>query len=274
MMIKKLFFALILSISFLHADILDDKIKNLMGEQEYMVNKNLVNVLFKKRSYYYKTSDTLNIDAIIAKLKDNGLLKLNLHNPEYLEVEFITKSESIKTIKLINDFLKDMGYYHFYTSRINHAKDGQTIFNIRLKTQAVIDPTLLMEKFSEYNCVIFDVTVKENNTWSYHLNAQRASIPDAIEIISTEETELSKPMKPYLLKVNNANNLIVHAKPNDHWHAHIVFYDKDLQVLEILKDQKTTRDLKVEVPTSTQYIKISDLFHLHNIKRGLNVLIN
>ncbi|MBN2891024.1 MAG: hypothetical protein JXL97_04080, partial [Bacteroidales bacterium] len=115
-----------------------------MGEDDYLINKNLVSVLFKKRSNFYKTEDTLDVNSIVNTLKTNGLLKLTLNHPEYLEVQFITKSEPIKTIKLVNEFFKDLGYYHFYTSRINHAKDSQTIFNIRLKTQAIIDPTLLL----------------------------------------------------------------------------------------------------------------------------------
>lgn len=273
-MLKKSLFIFMLCIPMLYADLLEDKVKNIMGEDDYLINKNLVSVLFKKRSNFYTSENMLNIDQVVSTLKANGLLKLTLNNPEYLEVQFITKSEPIKTIKLVNDFFKDLGYYHFYTSRINHAKDSQTIFNIRLKTQAIIDPTLLMEKFAEHNCTVFDISVNENNIWSYHINTKRASLPEIIEIVKTEQTELNKPMKPYFIQVSDASNLIVHAKPNDHWHAHIVFYDKNLNVLEILKSEKLTKSIKVDVPTSTQYIKISDLFHLHNIKRGLSVLIN
>lgn len=189
-------------------------------------------------------------------------------------MQFITKSDPIKAIRLISDFFKDMGYYHFYTSKVNHAKDSQTIFNIRLKTQAIVDPTLLMENLAKHNCIVYDISVKEDNIWSYHINTKRASIPEAIEIVKTEQTELNKPMKPYFISVSEANSLIVHAKPNDHWHAHIVFYDQNLNVLEILKSEKQTKTINVDVPTSTQYIKISDLYHLHNIKRGLDVLIN
>ena len=92
----------------LYADLLEDKVKNIMGEDDYLINKNLVSVLFKKRSNFYTSENMLNIDQVISTLKANGLLKLTLNNPEYLEVQFITKSEPIKTIKLVNDFFKDL----------------------------------------------------------------------------------------------------------------------------------------------------------------------
>ncbi len=272
-MLKKLvFIALFCSISF--ADLLDTKVQNLLGENNYTVNKNLINVLFKKRSYYYKNSDTLNISKIVSKLKSNGLLQLSLSQPTLIDVEFITSSKPLKSMKLINDVFKDLGFYHFYTSKINYDLESGLVWNIRLKTQSNIDPVMLIKYLNEINCKVEDISINDNNAWQYTINMDNAKIKNTIEVLNTEELNLTKPMKPYYLNVQDAKNLIVHAKPGDHWYAHIVFYNSQLEILEILKNDKVTKNLKVDIPNSTKYIKITDLYHLNNIKRGLNILVN
>jgi len=272
-MFKKLILvSLLCSLSF--ADLLDDKIENLLGKNSYAVNKNLINILFKKRSYYYKNSNTLNIVKIVSKLKRNGLLHLGLANPSTIDVEFITSSKPLKSMKLINDTFKDLGFYHFYTSKINYDIENGLIWDIRLKTQSIIDPVMLTKALQEINCKVEDISINDENVWQYSINMDNAHIKNTIEVLNTEELNLTKPMKPYYLSVQDAKNLIVHSKPGDHWYANIVFYNSNLDVLEILKNDKITKDLKVDIPKLTKYIKITDLYHLNNIKRGLNILVN
>jgi hypothetical protein len=272
-MIKKLILiSLITTLSF--SDILEDKVQNLLGQKSYMINKNLIKVLFKKRSYYYKNSDTLNITKIVSKLKNNGLLKLTLAQPTNIDVEFITNSKPLKSMKLINDIFKDLGFYHFYTSKINYDLQTGLVWDIRLKTQSIIDPVMLIKKLNEINCKIEDISIDENNNWQYTINMNYAKINNTIEVINTKELNLTKPMKPYYLTVQDAKNLIIHPKAGDHWYAYVVFYNSNLEILQILKNDKITKSLKVDIPSSTKYIKISDLYHLNNIKRGLNILVN
>lgn len=256
------------------SDLLDDKIQNILGHNSYTVNKNMINVLFKKRNHYYKNPNELNVVKIVTRLKHNGLLHLSLEEPTLIDVEFTTNSNPIKSMKLINDVFKDLGYYHFYTSKIVYDEQTPMQWSVRLKTQSYVDPTMLIKFLKQINCTVDDISVNEHNDWQYHINMNNANIKGAIEVLNTEELSLSKPMKPYYLSVQDAKNIIVHAKPGDHWHASIVFYNRQLEILEILANDKVTKDIKVEIPPKTKYIKITDLYHLNNIKRGLNVLVN
>jgi hypothetical protein len=55
--------------------------------------------------------------------------------------------------------------------------------------------------------------------------------------------------------------------------GYIVFYDKDLNILDTIKKNRVYRGLKSNVPYGTHYIKITDRYTLINIKRGLSITI-
>jgi predicted RNA-binding protein associated with RNAse of E/G family len=59
----------------------------------------------------------------------------------------------------------------------------------------------------------------------------------------------------------------------NHWHPYIVFYDKHLNILKIIKKDNIFKTFNTNIPKGTNYIKITDLYMLLNIKRGLSVII-
>ena len=84
---------------------------------------------------------------------------------------------------------------------------------------------------------------------------------------------MQKPLRPYLLEVKNATKLRVIGRTLNHWFPYIAFYDKHLNVLKVIKKNRVYRGYRVNVPHGTKYIKISDLYTLINIKRGLSIIV-
>lgn len=100
-----------------------------------------------------------------------------------------------------------------------------------------------------------------------------ANISESILANPNELLKLQKPLRPNFLKINSGRVLKVESAASDDWHPHIVFYDNQLNVLHIIKNDQYSKQISYDIPMNTRYIKITDFFVLDNIKRGLNVII-
>ncbi|HCD72889.1 MAG TPA: hypothetical protein DEQ48_01490, partial [Helicobacter sp.] len=83
-MVKKCLLLTLLSIC-AWADTFDDKIRNLMGEQNYQVNVNFINRIFANKNMYYK-GGRLDMAKIVYVLKENGLLTSRFGQPNEVKL--------------------------------------------------------------------------------------------------------------------------------------------------------------------------------------------
>ncbi|NQY95396.1 MAG: hypothetical protein HRT43_14615, partial [Campylobacteraceae bacterium] len=104
------------------------------------------------------------------------------------------------------------------------------------------------------------------------INTQYADIADALYIDSNEKVVLQKPLKPYFIKISEAKTLKILSRKLNNWYPYIVFYDKHLTVLRVVKKDRMFRGLSMKIPESTRYMKVTDLYTLVNIKRGLSII--
>ncbi len=252
-------------------NLLHDKIKNLIGEQEYTTHKNLINFIFKnKQNYQY--NESLNFISIIKKLQENGLLKLGFDTPQEMLIEFQINNNPMKSLKILKDTLKSLGYYYYFTKNTQYDGNNNLIWTIKLKTEAAIDPLVLSNELLKKDCRMVDIS-KEGNKWSYAIDTNFANLKDASYVTNNERVTLKKPLKPYFIKVDPAASLYVASRVLNKWFPNIVFYDKHLNILKVVNEDKVHRNIKIPMPQNTKYIKISDLYTLINIKRGLSVII-
>ena len=71
---KNLIVLLLFLAHFIYGDILDDKIKNIIGEDNYSLHKKLIDNSFKEKDlFFYK--DTINYVKVFRVLKEQGLLE-------------------------------------------------------------------------------------------------------------------------------------------------------------------------------------------------------
>jgi hypothetical protein len=269
----KLVITLFFLSSALFASSLHDKIANLIGAKQYQAHQNLIALIFTDQQNYYLANGNFNYVQILNALKQNGLLHLKLNEPKEIEVEFQTNKNPIKSLKLLNDTLKSIGYYYYFTTHTAFNKKGHLIWTIKLKTEFAIDPLVFVGEILKSQSKVIDITKEENDKWIYKIDTNFATISESIVIDNNELVKLQKPLRPYFIKVYDAKSLKIMSSALDAWHPHVVFYDKNLNVLQTIKHDKILRRLTLKIPEQTNYIKITDLFTLVNIKRGLSVII-
>ncbi|WP_044419010.1 hypothetical protein [Halarcobacter anaerophilus] len=270
-MIKKLSLIFISAI-ILNASTLDEKIQNIIGYQEFNENRSLIEYLFQNDSAYY-ANGSINYIAVIEKLKDNGLLKVVLNKPQDISITFKISDDAIKSMKIISDSLTALGYYHYFTKDLIYDDNKTITWTINLKTEAAIDPLMLSKELAKNNCRFVDIKQEGYTKWMYKIDTSNSTLSNAYNITNNERVDLRKPLTPYFIKVDNANIIEIHSKYGNHWFPQIVFYDKHLNILNIVKENERKDSLQLEIPEETNYIKIEDIYTLANIKRGLSVII-
>lgn len=269
---RLLFIAFLFTLS-LSANNLLLKVENFMGEKNYKLHKNLVTLIFSDEAKFFLANEELNYTLILRELKQNGLLDLKLSIPKEIEVEFHASQDPVKSLKILNDTLKTLGYYYYFTKSTQYSKEGVLIWTIKLKTEFEIDPLVFVNEISKNGCKTVEINKEENNKWVYKIDTNFANISESIFIDSNELKKLQKPLRPYFINIKQGSVLRVMSTALNHWYPHIVFYDERLNILNIIKNDQFLRRVSLAIPEGTRYIKITDLYTLDNIKRGLSVMI-
>ena len=267
-MIKKLIFVISFVVA-LNAS-LNTRIQNIIGYESYQINENLINYILEDKKSFYKNGK-VNYVPIINKLKENGLLKLELHALTFIDVSFNIKNSTFKTITIIKDILKSSGYYYYFTKSLD-KKSNTSYWTINLKTEVAIDPLILSNKLAKANIEIIDIK-REGNNWTYDIEAQNSFIYKSKNLVLNENTFIKTMKKASFIKVSKASSILFKSKITNKWHPKIVFYDNDLNIIEIFKKNEQYQTLSLDIPLNTKYIKINDYYTLANIKKGLFVTI-
>ncbi len=270
---RRIVFLFLFLLCTLNADDLFDKIKNLVGEKQFKIHNNLVNLLFKSRNDFYINERLLNYEKILKTLRENGLLHLKFKKPSQFYLEFSTNTDAIKTLKILNETLKGMGYYYYFTKSTEFKSGGAMKWKISFKTEYALDPLSLIKELKLKSCIILNINKENNYYWKYKINVDFAKISEAIKVDKNEKVILQKPLRPYFLEVKDASKIQIISRTLNHWFPHIVFFDSHLNVLKVIKKDRIYKGYKTNVPRETKYIKITDLYTLINIKRGLSIII-
>lgn len=271
-MFKKLALFIVLFTVYLNAASFNQRVANVIGLNEYNQNKGLIDYIFTNKKAYYKDG-LFNYVLVMQKLKDNGLLKVYLNEPQDVSITFIATDAPIKSMKIISDSLKRLGYYYYFTKSLVHTKDQSMIWSINLKTEAAIDPLMLSKELAKNSCRFLDIKKEGNTKWKYVINTSGATLEKAQKLISGEKIDFRKPLKPYFITFNEATSLMITSKAGNQWFPNIVFYDDKLNILEVVRKDEKTKSHMLTVPASTKYVKIDDIYTLENIRRGLSVMI-
>lgn len=266
-MLKKLFF-IIFSSLMLNANI-NVKVQNILGYSDYNTHKNLINYIFQNKSSFY-TNGRIDYVSLTQNLQNNGLLKLNLGSTRYIDITFILNDSQKKSLNTLKGVLKSLGHYYYFTTEA--TKSGSSLkWKIKLKTAAAINPLQLSKELQLRNCRVIDIKREGINNWTYSIDSSNSDVYKAEDLVNNRELSLRKPLKPYMLKISSASKITINSNSGNRWFPNVVFYDKDLNIIEIFKDDSLQSNLKLDVPNDTNYIKIEDLYTLANLKRGINI---
>jgi hypothetical protein len=271
-MVKKSLLIFLLLCSFAIGTELDDKIRSFVSIRDYQHHKNLITSIFRNETRFYK-NDNIDTIKVLRLLKSNGLLSFIFEFPQKQYIEFRAGTPSVLLLKNVTQALNGLGYSFFISKHIE-LDEKRFVWKIEYESQNAIDPLLLIAELSKTGCDVFDVSKSKDRVWTYEIDTRNMVLDNAIVIGSNQEVKLHKRVSDYYLKINtDSKNISISSNPKNSWYPYIAFFDKKLNVIKVFKKQTVTKHMVMNIPESTIYIKISDLYMLNNIKRGLNITV-
>jgi hypothetical protein len=272
---NKIFIVFLLNIFlsiFLNASVLTEKVENIIGTKDYKLHQSLIELIFKDQSAYIARGQ-IRYYKFFKALQENGLLNLHLNNPSEIEIEFRSLKEHFKSYKILNDTMQVIGYRYFFTKSMQIDDNKNLIWKIGYRAEYMLDPVVLISELRQNNCDVLKVENTSLNRWTYEVDCQDARLSNAIKIDKNERVKFQKPLRAYMLSIQDGKSLQVISRNLNNWFPNIVFFDEDLRVLKIIKRDRVYKGLTVKIPNDTKYVKITDMYNLINIKRGLSIIV-
>jgi len=270
-MLKIVIYLFIFALS-LNATVLEEKVESIVGKQNFQIHKGLIEFLLKdERKFIY--NNKIQYLKLFEVLQQNGLLNLRLHKPTNINIEFKMVDKNIKAYKILNDSLQSLGIRYFFTKSMNLNDQKELSWTILFKAEYMLDPVVFIKELQLHNCKVNNLVVKDKNSWYYEIKFENSRLSKAIKVEKNEKVRFQKPLRALFLQVDDSKQLQVISRNLNNWYPHIAFFDKDLQVLGVIKKDRKYKGLKTKVPFGTKYVKVTDLYNLINIKRGLTIIV-
>jgi hypothetical protein len=231
-------------------------IKNLIGENKY-------------KTYYELLKPVLNEKSLIKTLEylqNNGLLDIFFDKPKLIHPKFVFLDDNpIFDTKTLYSTLNSIGYYYFYPVKIN--KNSEYSITLEMKSAHYIDPLLFSKTVMSKGCDIVSISKKDNYTYVLDCSNQFLSAT----AILNKPIKLLNAKGVYWINPNGFKNIFVSTSKYDNWYPYIVFFDKNLNILNIISKENSQKNIYLNVPQECKYIKISDAFSKENFKRGIYI---
>ena len=246
--------------------VLTTKIKTFLSEDDFAKNEEFIKLIFSPEYEYYR-QDRVDVVKVVQTLKENGLLNLFFEKPQELRLSFLTSGSPLFFVKIMGDTLRNMGYYRYVTGASN-LDATQFAWTISLTAEYATDPLLLQEELAKSGCGIIDISKTSARDWEYSIDMSNADL-NIPSLFHKQELKLKRSLYAHWLKVSNIEKLSIKSSFRDSWYPSITYYDQQLHLLEVIKKDKKTRSILLEIPKGAKYIKISDIYTLKNVKDNL-----
>lgn len=260
---------------FLYADVnaysnlLHEKIINILGDNSYTRNKIFINKIFSNQTNFYKNG-SLDIYKVIHTLQSNGLLKLKFDSPMEFNIVFTAETSPIFLLRSINKSLASMGYSYWTTNEASYQENVAKL-RISLMTEHIVDPIALLNELQKSGFVSISVSRDSDNQWTYELLLMDSKIPDSRFISKGNSLLITEVVGEYWLELGSSEGrLEIATRNNRSFNPIIVFFDKDLNILEV-KNLSRRSNVNINVVKNTKFIKIKDSVSPVNINSGINV---
>ncbi len=248
--------------------VLTQKIKTFITQDSFEKNREFIKLIFSPESNYYR-QERVDVVKVIKTLKENGLLNLFFKKPQELKLSFNTSGTPLFFVKIMGDTLRNIGYYRYVTTQSN-LDASEFTWTIALKAEYATDPLILQEELKKSGCSIVDVVRHDTASWEYSIDMAQAYLNiDILE--SPMEMKLKRSLYAHWVNVSQIKDLVIESSLRDRWYPKISYYDKELHLLQVIKEDKKTRALSLQIPKCAKYIKISDIYTLKNVKEYLTL---
>ncbi len=246
--------------------LLTQKIKTFVSEDDYLKNKDFIQLIFSPQRDYYR-QERVDIVKVAQTLKENGLLNLFFKKPQELRLSFTTSGSPLFFVKIMGDTLRNIGYYRYVTIESN-LDSSEFTWVISLTSEYATDPLILQEELKKSGCSIIDITRNSQSDWEYSIDMSMGKLNIPL-LENNVEVELKRSLYAHWLNVENIQNLRIKSSFRDSWYPAISYYDKQLHLLQMIKKDRKTRTILLVIPKDARYIKISDMYTLKNVRDKL-----
>lgn len=250
-------------------DPLTQKIKSYLSKETYEKNRDFIKVIFDPVGEYY-FNERVDAVKVIKTLKENGLLDLFFEKPQQFQLDFRTNGSPLFFVKLISDTLSSMGYYK-YTTVASQRDVSEFVWSVAITSEYAADPLILQKELHKRGCEIVDIERKHQRSWSYFVDISNAKL-NVKALLSGEELVVPKSLDDHWFDVSAVGMLEIRSARRNRWYPYIAYYDASLHLLKVIKKEKVTRVIDLQIPPTARYIKISDLYTIKNIKDELTLL--
>ncbi|PAF52782.1 hypothetical protein [Helicobacter sp. 13S00477-4] len=268
-MIFRIIFYFGLSLCMVFGDALDDKIQNLIGMQSYNVNRNFIDRIFQNKNDFY-TDGRIDIQKLMATLKDNGLLVLKFKEPAELNVAFVSQTTPIFLTRSINSTLSSMGYSYFAVSKAEYI-DGIAKITFSFSTEHALDPSIVINELLKRGYFFTDIKRNSIYDWEYDIELIDPKLANAREISSADGIiDVRDVSGEYWFSTQDSGNIAIKAKTSS-WHPRIILYDKNLQIINLINQTTPTNKITFSLLDGVRFIMISDTQNPAIIKNGIQI---
>lgn len=251
---------------------IDYKVMQLLGVQEYKTNQKFIQRLFSNQGYFLDNAKQPDLYKISQTLKQNGLLKLTFKQPMELEVSFSINENPATFTSVLYDILNEMGYYYFLLKE-SSLEEQKFKFILSMNTEYAIDPTLLQEKLFHYGYRVQSIERSSIHQWNYTITNSAFQYPKATKLTTNEPNHKANLKGEYWYQIEQGSRLEVKSSNGILWYPKLIFFDKNLNILEITSSQKSSQIIQKEIPKGAMFAKITDTYLPITTKNGLDVTL-
>lgn len=269
-----LFFSILFSFSYaneikapIDTELLTKKIKNLVSPATFAKDRAFIDVIFSPKEVYFNADGTLNSVKVIQTLKENGILNLFFKKPLDISITFKTNTEAQLFVKIMSDSLQNIGYYKYVTS-YSSLNDSEFVWKIALTSEYAPDPLIINQELKKNSCEIVDIARDNGTDWTYTVNTKSAKLNVPV-LQNAQEFRLKRSLYASWIDVSKIGFLSIGSSVRNDWFPYIAYYDKNLNLLKVLKYDTKKTELMLDIVDKTHYLKISDMYTLKNIKDDL-----
>lgn len=240
------------------ADIVDDKVQEIIGGQSYNQNKGFIDRIFQNKARFIiqaSGAERINIALLLKELKDNGLLQLKFPSPLELRARFIAETSPILLNYTLNNVLSSIGYSFFITSKSAKTKNTSMV-EFALITEHTLDHIILIGELQRRGFRLNDVKRISINEWEYYISATNPQLFNAKPISVGNALTLREVSGQYWLNTISKGTLNISV--NDKWIPRVVCYDRNLEIINLVVSKTPQSRLTLKIDNKTAFVMITD----------------
>ena len=247
------------------ADIVDDKVQEIIGTQSYSQNKGFIDRIFQNKARFISSgAERVNIALLLKELKDNGLLQLKFPSPLELRARFIAETSPILLNYTLNNVLSSIGYSFFMTSKSAKAKNTSMV-EFALITEHSLDPMILIGELQRRGFRLNDVKKISINEWEYYISATNPQLFNAKPISVGNALTMREVSGQYWLNTISKGTLNISV--NGKWIPRVVCYDRNLEIINLVISKTPQSRLTLKIDNKTAFVMITDAQNPTTIKQ-------